>query len=143
MVEVLRFKPGHLDLMAIKDAYIGDKTLIARTESIARSHIAHTLLVDNQVIAVVGGIVIWPGVCEMWTVTSPLVSLSPLGFHREIRKIIDFYVREKKLHRIHATVKCAFKAGLSWVEALGFVREGTLKQYGPEGADYYMYARLY
>lgn len=44
--------------------------------------------------------------------------------------------------RIEATVRYEFVAGRRWAECLGFQREGLMRRFGEDGADYWLYARV-
>lgn len=44
--------------------------------------------------------------------------------------------------RIEATVLCDFAPGCRWAEFLGFAREGRMRAFGEDGADFWLYARV-
>jgi len=45
--------------------------------------------------------------------------------------------------RLQTAVKANFKLGIRFAEWLGLQQEGLMKQYGPDGTDYYRMAKLY
>mgnify|MGYP003671506105 CR=1 FL=1 len=47
------------------------------------------------------------------------------------------------LRRLQIVVDVNREKAVQWADFLGFKREGVMKRYGPEGHDYYMYARIY
>lgn len=47
-----------------------------------------------------------------------------------------------KLHRLQAYIRSTEPAYIRWAESFGFVKEGVLRKYGPEGVDYLMMAKV-
>lgn len=64
------------------------------------------------------------------------ILLTKIGF--KVLYVIEQYLC---LHRSQITVKSADVKAVRWARALGFKNEGTLKNYGPDGSDFYMMAR--
>jgi RimJ/RimL family protein N-acetyltransferase len=46
------------------------------------------------------------------------------------------------VRRIDATARADFPPAGRMLEMLGFEAEGLMKQYGPDGASHYIYARI-
>jgi len=145
MDDVIPFKPGHLDLMEIRTCYAGDTTLVERCESgyNAPGSFSYTLVKEFRPIAVIGMALKWPGVGEVWTVTSEQVINYPKFLHEKTSNLMNTYAKELKLWRLQATVKKNFEHGMNWMKALKFKEEAVLRQYGPERADYILFARMY
>jgi hypothetical protein len=61
-----------------------------------------------------------------------------LQVHRAVKRFVDAV----QVRRIEATVLAGFKPGCRWMDLLGFEREGLMRCYGPDGADYYRYAKV-
>jgi hypothetical protein len=143
-IKAIPFKPGHLDLITFKEIFSGDKGVIDRLEHLhqAPQTIQHTLVMDHRVLAVFGGCVLWPKVMEVWSVTSPAVRLQPLAFHKETLSLMNIYWDELKLNRMQMSVRAGFIEAQRWSESLGFRAEGLMKQFGPDGDDYFLMARL-
>ena len=59
---------------------------------------------------------------------------------REIRKQVNTWINDLQLVRLQATGPVEWKDLCRWWEWLGMQYEGTLRQYGPNGDDYFMYA---
>jgi hypothetical protein len=94
------------------------------------------LLEEGKPVAVGGTIPIWEG----HSIALGLVSRaarSPLALYRFALSIV-----EKPKGRVWAFVRSDFKEGVRFIERLGFVREGLLERFGPDGADYFSYARF-
>jgi hypothetical protein len=45
--------------------------------------------------------------------------------------------------RLQTTVKYDFKTGIRFASWLGLKPEGIMKNYGPDGTDYYRMAKIY
>ena len=58
---------------------------------------------------------------------------------RELRKFVPTMAASFGLQRIDALVRTRLPGGARFAELVGFVREGTLKAYGPDGEDYDMF----
>jgi RimJ/RimL family protein N-acetyltransferase len=48
-----------------------------------------------------------------------------------------------KIKRLQTSVKADSKLALRFAEWLGLKQEGLMKNYGPDGSDYYRYARIF
>lgn len=62
---------------------------------------------------------------------------------RGAKRFFDKIGPRLNLRRMQIVVNVNHKAAVRWAEFLRFNREGVMSKYGPEGADYYMYARTY
>jgi RimJ/RimL family protein N-acetyltransferase len=49
---------------------------------------------------------------------------------------------DNDLQRIQASVHANDKQAIRYVEWLGFENEGLMKKFGPDGSDYYRFARV-
>ena len=49
---------------------------------------------------------------------------------------------DASLKRIQASVHTNDQQAIRYVEWLGFENEGLMKKYGPDGSDYYRFARV-
>ena len=113
-----------------------------RAETAIRSGDCFAQIVNGEVVAVGGVVILWSGVGEAWAVTSSLAEKYFVGFHRATIKNLGRIIRKHRLHRLQATVHERHEKSLDWVKRLGFEREGVLQAYGPDGGNYFMYARL-
>lgn len=140
MIEIQPFKVAHFEKMAVRQDYYRDLSV----EQMARKEgtYAFALLLDGKVGAIIGAFQYWPGMIELWAVTSELMEESPLGFHRAALKIRDDAMLTFSCRRQQMTVRADFAKAIRWAGALGFSFEGLLRKYGPEGADYMMFSRV-
>lgn len=93
----------------------------------------------------VGGVVeLWPGVGEGFLALrdGKLPQRHCYRVSRLILRYLVVIVRTYDLGRVQATVRCDLHRGCKLAEFLGMHIEGELEQYGPDGQDYFIYARL-
>lgn len=96
----------------------------------------------SEVLAIVGITRIWDGVYEAWTFLSKGIKTFPKTFHKSCLAILSSHRDGLDIKRYQAIVKVGFVEGQKWIYSLGFEIEGVMRNYGPEGADYYMCGRI-
>jgi len=101
-----------------------------------------TGVVRGEIAGCAGLIPLWPGVAEAWMVSTALFTRYPKTIHRGIAAGLATLAETMGLHRIQAAVHQEHRVSLRWLRRLGFRLEGTLRRYGPDGADYLRLARL-
>jgi hypothetical protein len=101
-----------------------------------------TLLRDKKPIAFVGLMTYWPGVAEVWSLTSEAVKECPLAFHKAVLGIIESHWESMGLHRMQMVVKAEDTDALRWANSLLFEPEAVLRHFGPDRADYVLFARI-
>jgi len=145
MSKVIPFKKEHLEVMEIRDY---EKQTVCERPEFKRamaiwetSRIAGTIVYDGRILAIMGSLDLWPGVCELFVLPSKYLSQYPIPFARCIKHAIynsgmfDNYGRvqiqaaDDKLHN-------------RWLKFLNFEKEGTLRKYGLAGEDINMWARV-
>ena len=94
-----------------------------------------------DLVACGGFLIHYPGVAEAWMMTSALAPRYGLSLFAAARELTTQMFDFARCHRIQAAVHTEFAAAIRFVERLGFVREGTMRHYGPDNTDYYLYAR--
>jgi len=144
MIKVYPYLAGDIYLIKPKEIYKEDHTLEERHEWMHEKGAAYlyTCFNDDDAIAIIGGALLWPGVMDVFTVTSELVKECKLAFHKTIVTMIKDITHHEKLYRMQMVVRENFDEGCKWAECLGFKREALLEKYGPDRKNYYMYARL-
>ena len=81
----------------------------------------------------------WRGVGLAWCFLSRRWKKHARAISGEIKR----YISESDFPRIETAVKVDFKHGHSWANMLGFSLETPLaRKWGPDGADYSIYARV-
>ena len=140
------FSPIHIRMMEIGPfelEYLNRLGSYAQIlEAYAQMGHAYTGVVSGKPVCCFGCIRLWPGVSEMWMLPSTGLRSVAMTFHRAAVRWLTVVMDEMELVRIQATVHTANRRALKWIESLNLECEGTLRAFGPEGADYKMYARL-
>ena len=146
MIEIRPTQYGDFDKIKAKECYGGDPLLTSRHNNMVheKAVVMHTIVESSTggVIGVIGFNKIWDGVVRAWAVFGEDVQKYPIAFHKMVLKLIEHYTFILKIWRIEITVLCGFKQGMKWAEALGFIQEGIMKKFGPNKADFYLYARV-
>ena len=100
-------------------------------------------LIDNGNLIVSGGIVpIFEGLGEAWLEPSDKITDYKLRMIKTLRHHIDKITEEDGLRRLQAAVRADFPEAVRFIEFMGFKREGLMEAYGPDGSDYFLYARI-
>ena len=61
---------------------------------------------------------------------------------RNIKKILEQTIKQRKYVRVQATVKEDFVVGIRFAEWFGMKSEGLMEKYGLDGKNYYRYVRI-
>lgn len=144
---ILPFHPSHMDRINISD---DDKGLFhelpdleSRMEDVARSGTAWTIFYNRQPALCCGVELKWRGVAEAWLVPGRVSIEHGTLLSRGARRFFDNIGAELGLRRMQIVVCVDREKAIQWAKFLKFKEEGLMKGYGPEGKDYYMYARMY
>ena len=93
-------------------------------------------------IIIVGCIKLWPGVCELWMLTDTAITSVVRPFWTATTRLVDILIDELSIVRVQCTVSTRNPPAIRFIKALKFSEEGRLMAYGPDGTDYFMFARL-
>lgn len=86
----------------------------------------------------------WEGVGRAWALLSKeSTSRYALSLHRGVRAALSEIIERDRMHRVEAVVRAGFPAGCQWLRRMSFVRECTMGRYGPDQADYHLFARTH
>lgn len=100
-----------------------------------------TIIHEGSPIAVMGILHVREGVAECIMACSVNAKNCPLAFVKACHTFLAEHTEKLKLHRMQMSVRVGDEELTRFAEFLGFEREGLMKQYGPQKADYYLYAR--
>ena len=104
---------------------------------------AKTAMVGGKIACCFGYVELWRGVAEMWMLTTNHIETHPVAMTRGALRYINHIATETKLKRLQITVDVTHVVAMRWADALKFNREGVLRHYGADGADYMMFARYF
>lgn len=99
-----------------------------------------TLMIDNEIIAVGGVVVFWPGVGEAWLQLTKNAENHKIALVRCVRIMIALAFKELKLHRMESTA--TFDEARIFNEYLGFKCETPdgMEKYTQNGKTAYLYS---
>ena len=136
------YKPEHGKLLRPKGIFSKMEHFSIDALYMQPNSYIESILVDEHPIAVIGMVVLWPGVAEVWSVISEEARETPISFHKCVLSSLVCHETVLKLHRTQMCVRADYEEGLRWAESLGFKSEGVMLKYGPEGNDFFRYARV-
>lgn len=142
--EIAVFRPEHFEGLELKTIFNGKDEIRSRLKHLYNDPNAHlrSILVEGECVAILGLIVNWKGMAEVWSVASEAVRKAPVSYTRTVKRLLDEHTRLLGLHRVQMTVRRSYREGIHWAEVLGFRSEGVLRGFGPDKADYLMFARV-
>jgi len=140
------FSPVHvrmMDLGPFDTAYLEHlDDWVKMLDGMARIGHAFTGALAGKPMCSFGIIKLWPGVAEMWLIPDANLTTVARPFHRATKAFIDICMDDLQLVRLQVTVHTLNVPADKWIKRLHFNEEGVLRKFGPEGADYRIYARL-
>lgn len=141
------FHPSHIDRLNLHPV---DQELLScfpdienRLKMIAASGDAWTIFYKMQPALSFGLESRWPGMAEAWLLPGQVSVEHGALLSRGARRFFDNIGPHLGLRRMQIVVSVNRNHAIQWAKFLKFKEEGLMKQYGPEGFDYWMYARTY
>jgi hypothetical protein len=89
-----------------------------------------------------GAIQLWEGVAEIWMITDESLPEYALPFQRSTKAFIDILINELQLVRVQFTVHSQNLLAVKWAKSLYFIEEGIMRKFGPDGADFHIFAKV-
>lgn len=68
--------------------------------------------------------------------------MGPRAFLHVDRSLRRLVFKENPVRRLETTVPCGFTEGHRWAQSCGFVHEGDMRSFLPDGSDVHLYARV-
>ena len=144
---VLPFHPSHMDRVVTNEqdrrAFDALPDLAQRLEMLRVNRCAWTMFYKHEPALVTGFEYKWPTNYEAWLVPGKVSLQHGALLSRGARRFFDKIPPKLGLLRLQIVVNVEHETAVQWAEFLKFKCEGVMTKYGPEGADYYMYARTY
>lgn len=146
--EIVPFKRNHVECLCSSNGQADSRQFLLGLTSndwlkLESSGICFTACRDGEVVGCAGLISQWQGRAEAWAVLNLDMTRADMLFvHRGVRTFLDGIQQDKHYARIELTVLGTFDAGHHWAEMLGFIEEGTMKQYDPAGNTHVRYSRI-
>lgn len=143
MNNIRTYAPGDLESMNLHSVYDSDPDVVARCNDLAAFSNGPTYSVlgpDGKVIAVMGGVFIFPKVIEVWAVVDKSVEKIPRWYAKSARYLLhkNFYMLGVSRMQIYMRTDMVWAE--SWAKFLGLEYEGIARQYGAEAKDHYLFS---
>ncbi len=98
-----------------------------------------TFTLDDEPVAIVGCIMVLPGVGNLWAIISDGARGNGAFMTKLCKEIINDFFKTKALHRAQAMIRPEVKENVRWIKSLGFEYESTMKAITPDKEDLDMY----
>lgn len=141
MIRIEKLRPEHvlaIDLQPAQRIVTGAIDPVYARGIVEHDGIGFAAVLADRVIACAGIAEGHPGRGIAWA----LLSDEALAHFRFIHKATKRAVSTAPWRRIEMTVDAEHASGARWAESLGFVREGRMRAYTPNGRDCFLYARI-
>lgn len=142
--KMIVYRPDHFDLLEIRERELHSLGIIKngkeRMDLLSQTGNCFTMMFGGKILGVVGWFELWPGVCEVFVLPTIFMFEAGRVFAKAIKIRLNVFEKVKKFRRIQVTA-VKDKTHTRWLSWLGFNIEGTLKNYGPNGEDFLMWAR--
>ena len=138
---LLPFDPYHLSLMEYRK--LDEAVLSANLDFMVTDGLSFSCFHRNHCILAFGIQPIWKGNAEIWMLVNKFIGKDKFIFHRSAKRLFPFIAECLQLVRLQCHVCSENVQATKWIEKMLFNQEGLLKHYGPEGRDYYVYARYF
>jgi hypothetical protein len=143
MIKSLPFARFHADIIELNEAYEGQRQILQAYDNMRGFDVETIMHVPTgSPLAVITGAVIFQGTYEVSALIGANARKYPIQFFRHVKGRIEHFEELHNLRRTQTLIRKGYPFLIKWIELLGFEQEGLLRKFGPEGDDYYMYARV-
>jgi hypothetical protein len=142
-VDFVPFKPWHLKLFKPGKLYDRPNLDPETIAYIYRKVEGLTILLDGEIAAIIGVLLLHNGVGEITMIPSDTFYKYRKTCLRLCKEFVDLTAETFHLHRLQATALVTMPHHGRFLEKIGLVRETNdtgLRGYGPNGEDMHMYA---
>ena len=108
-----------------------------------RIGMSFTGIVNNTPVAAGGVFPLWDGVAEGWVLGTTEMKKYPITLARVIKHRTEMMCKNNSFKRLQTSVKADCETAIRFAKWMDFRPEGLMKHYGPDGSDYYRYARIF
>jgi len=145
-IEFIPFENEHAEF--ILDQGLNSKLLELKPEHRKYAYylkeigMSFTGMLNNKPIAAGGVFPLWNGVAEGWVLATEEINKYPITFSKVIKLRCDMLLKNNSIKRFQTSVKADCDVAIRFAKFLGLKEEGLMKNYGPDGADFYRFARI-
>lgn len=145
MIKAIKYQPEHAGMIELNEAYDGQLEVLESYKT-TEGFFMESIVKDHgnsiEVLAVISGCIVVNGTFEVSALVGKGARKYPLGFFKQVDLALTSYESVLKTRRTQVTIRAGYPFLIKWIELLGFEREGLMRKFGPEGDDYYLYARV-
>lgn len=138
-INILPFKPWHMKLFEPGELFVPELQSGEAAAWGVRQLEAMTLLIDGEIVAIMGIMPLWNGVGEVTMLPSNQLYRHKKTVIRKLRSILAG-LQHVGWRRLFCNTRTDRPMHGRFMQALGFQYEGTMKQYAPDGSDRDLYA---
>ena len=102
----------------------------------------YSLIDEDDIVACAGVSAMWDGVAEGWIVLSAYAAKHRVSVARYTERLFDDIMKHNNLWRIQASIHTTDEKAIRFAQWLDFEYEGIMRKFGPDGSDYFRYARV-
>lgn len=139
--KVIPFQPWHLYSFEQGEHFVPELQSPYAQSYVLRQLDAVTILIDDHIIAIMGIMPMWVGVCEATFIPSQDFYKYKKTAIKELRKALS-NLQEWGYNRIQATCREDRPKHGRFLEFLGFEWETDMPKYGPDGSTRCLYALI-
>jgi hypothetical protein len=99
-----------------------------------------TLIIDSKPVVCTGLIEMWENCAEAWVIASGNIIHTPVSIARAMKRGLQERILNDDYDRVQANVRADWPTAIRFAEFVGMKREGLMRRFGPEGADYVRFA---
>ena len=140
-----QYQDGDIDILDLHECFDGDLNAKERCKAIATAPfcVTYTILDETGMpLAVAGGFFQYSKVMEIWTLVDKRMKKKPKFYAHAIKFLLEHQFDMLQLERMQVHLRADQPWAKAWGRYLGFELEGTLRKYGEENADYYLFAKV-
>jgi ribosomal protein S18 acetylase RimI-like enzyme len=137
MEHLERIKVTQPEVLALSKG-VNMKTMIRAQSEMG---VAITAFLYGTPVAILGCVLCWEGVGEMWMIIDERARTVPVALTKSALRLCDIFEIYLRLHRLQITVRKDDRRAVRWAQRLGFNTEGLMLKYGPDQSDFYLMAR--
>lgn len=97
---------------------------------------------SGEIIAAGGVVPLHPGVAHGWFALGSALPEFRVWAVRTVKSRMIEACKAFAIHRLQTPILATEPKHAAFCEALGFTREGLMRSFGSDGADYFLYARV-
>ena len=140
------FRPEHLLRMEMKGDALDYLEIIPEYPqyviAMAVPDFSWTLLRNDKPVCVFGLRPMWPGVGEVWMLPGVGIEENAIALVKGGRHIFAQIEQEYGVRRLQIAVRKSNYTAYKFARSVYFEQESLMRQFGPEGDDYYMMTRI-